>query len=211
MDYTVKVYSDDLVPHEIIDFIKSSAQLINTLESNIDEFDKYISKDPKIHEKWKWSVLVDEELTILKQVYSLRRIIKEQIHYLTTNDDCKRWLIIAKHEDMYYGGVMVFYHPNVNYLLFQGITKYTVPFIQDILDVPISRNRVKLNTLLIPKIEELATSLGINEIRACPINNQGNILEKHYGFTQVDWTEFPSKVLYQLGNKGKNYYRKILR
>ena len=131
------------------------------------------------------------------KVFKIRKLLGEQLEYFYSEDsDCNIWAIVAKINGIIYGTIFVFYNPNVSSdILIQGISRAFIPSLYEILSPGALSNLPRLNSLLFPSIETIAKSVGASKIFVAPIGNQGNILQKHYGFQPDNTIIFPCSII----------------
>lgn len=126
--------------------------------------------------------------------------------------DCDVWLIITTINNQPYGAVFAFKSMDEQdkNLMIQGISKFMVPGIFSLLQPKYNKLLPRLNSILIPEVENLAKYLRMDRIVVDPIGKQGNILEKYYGFHQIDAIEYPCEAIFkQIGlNKTRKHLAK---
>lgn len=157
--------------------------------------------DAHLKEKWKEELLGDkDEMYVLYSAAVCRCVLSEQYEYMSSIDNqSHRWFFVVMKEGVPYGGVFLFKSPLRNYVRMQGIVKYPIHFLENLLG---KKSDIKLNESLIPAIKAFC----IKEewrLRVCPVERQNYILTKHYGATIVKENEefhrdkYPSDVLLQ--------------
>lgn len=100
---------------------------------------------------------------------------------------CNIWIIAASLNDVPYGAIFAFQNiRNPDDLMMQGIAKFPIPGIFSLMYPDSVANFPKLNSLLIPAVEKLATSLNVKRIIVAPVGKQDQILQKYYGFKLVN-------------------------
>lgn len=119
----------------------------------------------------------------------LRRNIK-------LHSECNIWFVMASLDDIPYGGIFVFQNKdNLKDVMIQGISKFTIPYIFSILYPDISTLFPKLNSLLLPVVEEIAHNNGGSRIIVNPIGEQGRILEKYYDFYSIAPVDYVCNII----------------
>ena len=99
------------------------------------------------------------------------------------------------------------------YTMFQGITKSLAHSLISYF-YPERATTVKLNSVLIPALEEYCREKGVSKLYVAPVGRQGSILSKWYGFVECPpITSFPCSVI--LGSpeshaSAANFYVKYL-
>jgi len=100
--------------------------------------------------------------------------------------DCSIWLTVASINQQPYGAIFSFYNPNSpKNLMVQGISKFLTPVTFSLFYPELGARLPKLNSLLLPAVETLAINFGVQRIIVDPFENQGRILQKHYGFEPI--------------------------
>ncbi len=161
--------------------------------------------------------LNENKSDIMKGVENLA---SEQEEYLRINPEDeksgrKKWLVIATINGVPYGGVFVFHHEakNPKELYMQGIAKYFIPMVFDVKfsNLPEIKHLPKLNSLLLPKVLEIGKQLKqVERIHVQPVNKQGDILEKHYGFVKAERNPRPGAEEFGIRYGGPfSYYKSI--
>lgn len=113
-------------------------------------------------------------------------IIRTQYEWMKEVDDdnCDVYFIYATLNDLMYGGIFLFHNKqDQSYGTIQEITKYITPLLVSLIYPNIEFK--KLNSLLIPAIENLAKDLGIDKIYVQPFPLQAKILSTYYGFKRT--------------------------
>ena len=125
---------------------------------------------------------------------SMKSLMYDQMaHFKSKEIDCNIWHIDCKHNNYELGSICVFYNSK-NPMIFNGkkglmiqdIVKYPIPFLVQFLFPNYNGFIPKLNTVLETPINMIASSVGIDYIFVRPINNQGAILIKFYGYKETD-------------------------
>ncbi len=172
--------------------------------------------------------MIEENIDNLERIL---RLLREQhdylyYHYIDIGDDediedykeemdldCQVWFLEARINNIPYGGIYAFYQSKYpEYLFIQGISKFAIPYLSDILFPENTAILPKLNSILQVSIESLAKKLNVKKIYVKPVGKQGNILNKHYGyaktsrFVKMCWEEIKNTMfmLKQLHTR-KNY------
>lgn len=196
MDIVTKIYRLP-VPDNIGDKLDSAykryAKNFQGNRFNADVIKDYAS-DIKSYAKDIHSDVSDEDLSSLpiieqnssthRGLSDIRDLIREQYNYTRyPNGECDTYYIVSYVNGHEYGGIFAFYYGSTpDRIYIQGITKYPVPGMFSLAFPSKDKHLPRLNSLLDPKIAELAKSLGAKHIYVRPVANQGNILTKHYGY-----------------------------
>ncbi|CAH6419318.1 Hypothetical protein HVR_LOCUS521 [uncultured virus] len=134
---------------------------------------------------------------VLDRLVIVRNLLSEQLYYLSSEEpECTIWLVVSKINGLIYGAACVFYNlkrsPNI---LMQGISRSFMPSLLEIIQPGILSTLPRLNSLLQPIVESIGRSVSAQKIYVAPIGNQGNILEKHYGFVSDKSIIFPCSMI----------------
>lgn len=115
-----------------------------------------------------------------KDIYG--RVYKEQLNFYEEKNP-EAYFVAAFYNDLYIGGVFLFIQVSEFFgpppPVFEGMCKSRASLHLDI----------KLNSILIPAIKIFLLEGNINRVYVNPINNQRNILKKHYGFVPISEDE----------------------
>ncbi len=134
----------------------------------------------------------------------MRRVISEQDTYLQkTEPDCDAYVVAAKVNDEPYGAIFAFTNKNSDDLMIQGVSKFIIPMVFSLFRPDEGKILPRLNSLLVPAVEELAKELHRKRIIVIPLRHQGKILQKYYGFypVKIKTLEYPCKVIFKtIGN-----------
>ena len=150
----------------------------------------------------------DKNELLIRSLYHLHL---EQKYYfenriLQETDTYNTWFITYYIKNNLYGGIFLFRNNNnPNLYKIQGITKYYGPVITKIFHKNIEIE--KLNTLLIPVVEKFVANLGGIRIYVDPMEKQGELLEKYYGFVKTDEKNIQGFDT-NYGKEFNNYYIK---
>lgn len=137
------------------------------------------------------------------------RARQEQLHYSNlTTDDCKRWFLCARYNGHPYGGVFAFFNPEAKshksgtpLLFVQGICRYLTSTVAAVVEPELGL--ASLNSLLQPRLIELARELGAGYIYITPIGKQSSILTDHYGYKLLKYNyDKPCKGIYSNAGMG---------
>jgi len=122
---------------------------------------------------------------------------------------CNIWIIAASLNDVPYGAIFVFQNiNNPDDVMMQGIAKFPIPGIFSLMYPDLVANLPKLNSLLIPAVEKLASNLNAKRIIVAPVGKQDEILQKYYGFKRINNVEPICAIL--LGDPHIFYGKNIL-
>lgn len=144
---------------------------------------------------------------IINSLFSLHSILSEQIDYTWKERelDCHVWFITSAINGYLYGGIFVFWNSQYpDYVVIQGIAKFFIPGLFSILYPEYNNLLPKLNSLLLPHIEMVATNVEATKIYVAPVGIQGRILEQHYGFKRSSGFKYPCMMI-----KGQDSSRKF--
>lgn len=135
----------------------------------------------------------------------LEALANEQSHYLNivfkdpfgisipniVDADCDTYVIATKLNDEPYGAIFAFKNNNNSTdIMIQGISKFVPAGTFQLLRPEESKTLPRLNSILMPKVEELARELGVKRITVAPFDQQGEILQKYYGFYPIDSKDY---------------------
>ena len=121
------------------------------------------------------------------KIGEIERSYKTNINKYRQSVQCNIWIIAASLNDVPYGAIFAFQNiRNPDDLMMQGIAKFPIPGIFSLMYPDSVANFPKLNSLLIPAVEKLATSLNVKRIIVAPVGKQDQILQKYYGFKLVN-------------------------
>lgn len=128
-------------------------------------------------------------------------IIREQLDYIKSEEDCKKIFLLIYINNIPYGGVFFFSSDLTSYTLIQAIVKYP--------DAP--ANDIKLNSVVDEPLPEIAQYFYVEYVYVKPIGKQGLILKKHYGYKIAEKdVENPCKsIATSLGRNQEILYNKI--
>jgi len=127
---------------------------------------------------------------------TIRSILKRQLTFfnsMESESNCMMYRIESLYNDIPYGSVFLFYNSKGRddkgrkYTMIQEITKYPIPMLCQLMFENCSKMMPRLNSTLMPAIEDLTKKLGAEIIYVQPLNEQAGILEKHYGFHRTDY------------------------
>lgn len=126
---------------------------------------------------------------------------------------CDTWYIKAVYRDESYGGIFVFYSPEVDghepgskFILIQGVTKY--PVLAGAAELYPEKSMPKLNTVLHAGIMQIARSIPVDFVYVKPINRQGEYLKKYYGYQDLNFEfQSPDKKISKSMSNEKCYRR----
>lgn len=174
-DFPVK----DQIPDDII--IQFNEYTLSVLGEVFDDMtDKY------------QTVIQQRDENVLSHLFNVRKLLGEQIQYLDDDKSCETYFIYCLLNGQYYGGIFAFWNSNrPNILFIQAITKFVIPTLLQIFYPRADKMLPRLNSLLDPSITSLARRLGATTIQVIPIENQGSILEKYYGYKKTNDVYFP--------------------
>jgi len=127
-------------------------------------------------------------------IASFIQLANEQRKYLkTVESDCDSYVIAVKINDQPYGAVFAFTNNYTDDLMIQGISKFIVPGMFSLLRPEENKILPSLNSILMPEVEKLAKQLRCRRIIVAPLEKQGEIIQKHYGFYPIESIEYPCK------------------
>ena len=233
MDITTSIYQVDDVPEGVRRYLKESIDHINdqlnlgdylsevrSVEAILEDYDDYPFQQQlteflvdllgdELNERYK-ELITDPDDDFLEKLVRIRNIIAEQDIYLDEKEtNCDIYMITAHVDNDFYGLIYCFYNKKYpNYLMIQGISKTLKYMLSDLLYPKMYSKLPKLNSILMPSIESLAKQIGATKIIVAPIGNQGNILNKHYGFNKVKEIKYPCMLILGSDSYDIDYYEK---
>ena len=185
--------SDDIID-DILVYLMSINITSVTSEDIDNEWESLYAKRPNDHDELdRRRSKISNTLTGVLEILKLQKIHFENKYRTDVNNgSCRIFLVEALFGSILYGSVFAFYNserkiglPEHEGLMIEGITKFPIPTITQILFPELTKDIPKLNSLLIPRVEEIVESLGIRTVYVIPLLRQQRILLKYYGFLRV--------------------------
>lgn len=206
LDYQMRI-ANDILRKQNKDFI-------------IEEMYKYLrTLDPKIDME---KITKEYDLNINdKKIHSIIKTIKDMIdsqmeHLKYSSSPCFMYRIESFHNDVHYGSIFVFYDPkNRNdqgekYTMIQEITKYGIPILCQLLFKNYAKYIPRLNSVLLPAINDVSRKLHAKVIYVHPLKDQARQMEQHYGFLKTNYVwEMPCNGIALTFDNTSRYYKKV--
>lgn len=194
------------LPDDIVKRIKVLLKFMGVKNISTDEINS------------KWIKLYDNEEEIdklYKTINKVKDILKSEIKWVKemSGEGCEKWAVISTLDGYYYGSVIVFYNSKSSIGLkgkegvsIQEINKSIPALIMSELYPNLGKKLPKLNTVLESGIIGVAKYVGMNYIYVKPYLNQASILEKYYGYNQVNrygylYTEISNRTYHEESDK----------
>ena len=83
------------------------------------------------------------------------------------------------------GGIIAFLNSSFSYMVVQEITKYSLLVVSQLF-FSTYIHAPKLNSVLLPIIENLGKENGYNIVVVVPVGKQGELLKQYYGFKTLN-------------------------
>ena len=190
METKVSVYPVSEIPNSSIASLERDYDDVSAMLSVAPYIEEAVDEEDFLLELDNYPAKVEADVVI--PLFRLRAVLSEQLLYKGSDfegENVKVFFVVAEINKVPYGGVFIFVKGEE--VLMQGISKFLVPFLEELRGIKVYP---KLNDLLQPVIESFVRKLGATKISVKPIGKQKDILVKYHGYHQVnDILWYPSK------------------